>query len=255
MTETEIDYGRASFGSTKHIRRPDNRYVALCGVSLVRHTVVLPSPWRVCGGCTTKQTKGELQRLMSTIDIVEMTAPTTQVREHDAFDFYTEVFADIDELSANRHLLTRDEFNEIWRDAETRKYIAVRRTNEIVGMSAVTNRLDHVPLVSPRYFAKKYPRNYLDGTLWYIKFVGTLRGKQNHQTNLFRALIHQMYPLVKDGVSIMDYSHYNVQLRRLPYTAKALLAEIDPRVAAVKICEQQFWAYSFDGEEEIQNDG
>lgn len=164
---------------------------------------------------------------------------------HEAWLFYLRTFDRIDELAAQRHLMTQDEFDHVALDPRVQKYLAVSDGGRLVGMSTITNDLDAWPMVSPRYFAKHWPDRYERRAIWYIGFVGVSReGRREHA---FRELITTMYPQVadSDGMTVMDYCAYNADVMNMPGVTIKLLQSINPTATGGRIDTQGFYAYEF----------
>jgi len=163
----------------------------------------------------------------------------------EAWRFYEEVFADVNTLAANRHLMTADEFAHVMTDVRVQKWFAFNDDDRIIGMATITNHLDSWPLVSPAYFEKQYPEQFARQAVWYIGFVGcNIEGTRAHA---FRDLIARMQPQVEasNGVFVQDFCTYNVGVRRLPDATRAILRRINPTVQFGRIDAQEFWAGSF----------
>jgi hypothetical protein len=163
----------------------------------------------------------------------------------EAWRFYEEVFADVNTLAANRHMMTAEEFEHVMVDDRVQKWVAFNDEGRIIGMATITNHLDSWPLVSPQYFAKHYPDQYERRAIWYIGFVGC--NAEGTRAHAFRDLIAQMQPQVEasDGVFVQDFCTYNVGVRRLPDATRAILRRINPTVQFGRIDAQEFWAGSF----------
>lgn len=163
----------------------------------------------------------------------------------EAWDFYQEVFAEVNTLAANRHMMTPDEFEHMLVDKRVQKWIAFNDDGHIIGMSTITNDLDSWPLVSPAFFEKTYPEQFRRQAIWYIGFVGC--NPEGTRAHAFRDLIALMYPQVEasDGVFVQDFCTYNVGVRRLPDATRAILRRINRTVQFGRIDSQEFWAGSF----------
>jgi hypothetical protein len=163
----------------------------------------------------------------------------------EAWSFYEDVFADVNTLAANRHLMTYDEFEHVMADKRVQKWLALSDEGRIIGMATVTNHLESWPLVSPAYFAKHYPDQYARQAIWYIGFVGC--NPEGTRAHAFRDLIARIQPQVEasNGVFVQDFCTYNVGVRRLPDATRAILRRINPTVEFGRIDAQEFWAGSF----------
>lgn len=161
-----------------------------------------------------------------------------------AWEMYADAFADVDTLAAQRHLMYPDEFRSVMTDIRVRKYVALRGS-EMVGMSVMTNDLAAWPLVSPRYFARRWPEHYARRAIFYIGFICAVGNGL-----LYRDLITAMYPPVieADGIAVMDFCAHNIDTHRMPQRTHALLRRVNPAAQSGAIDAQTFWAVRFDGQ-------
>ena len=167
-----------------------------------------------------------------------------------AWVMYEEVFAPINEMAAQRHLMTEAEFKEVAADQRIRKFLAYDHEGHLVGISTITNDLDAWPLISPPYFRLNWPDRYEREAIWYIGFVGA---RAVEGENVFAALIEAMSPLVfdSDGITAMDFCSYNEDVRQMPRATRALLKRLHPSPWAVEgrqVDTQATWVFRFDGE-------
>ncbi len=177
-------------------------------------------------------------------ELSTIVAPASADRLMDAWSFYQEVFTDVNAMAANRHLMTLNEFERVMADARVQKWMALSDDGHIIGMATITNYLEAWPLVSPEFFARRYPRQYERRAIWYIGFVGcNADGTRGHA---FRELITRMQPQVEesDGIFVQDFCVHNVG-RSLPAATRAILRRINPTVEFDRIDAQEFWAGSF----------
>jgi hypothetical protein len=91
----------------------------------------------------------------------------------EAWSLYVQLFTEVDELAAQRHLMTYDEFAEVYHDPRVLKFYEFDR-GSLIGMSVLTQHLDAWPLISPRFFARRWPAHYSRQAIWYVGFVGVL---------------------------------------------------------------------------------
>jgi hypothetical protein len=164
----------------------------------------------------------------------------------DAWSWYTKTFEDVNRKAANRHVMFFDEFKEVMYDNAITKYVVTGEGNQIVGMSVLTNQLSHWSLLSPQYYAEKFPEHFEQERLWYIGFVGVTGG-----LGTFSKLIRSMHYKVhhSNGIALMDFCMYNVDTKHLPAMTLRLLKSINPAFEGRMIDEQQFWGFWFDGVE------
>ena len=162
-----------------------------------------------------------------------------------AWDFYQDVFAEVDALAANRHLMTYDEFVHVMADGRVQKWLAFHDDGHLIGMSTITNDLAAWPLISPAFFARRYPSQYERRAIWYIGLVGC--NAEGTRAHAFRDLIARMQPQVEasGGIFVQDFCVYNVGVRRMPEATRAILRRINSTVEFGRIDAQEFWAGSF----------
>ena len=159
---------------------------------------------------------------------------------------YAEVFAEVNALAAQRHVVNAHEFVGIAADARVTKYLAYDR-DELVGIATLTNDLHAWPLASPSYYSKHFPDHSARSAVWYIGFLGAKPG----HLHVFSALVGEMYPRVidSDGVAAMDFCTFNVD-RRLPEATYLMLLRMNPATQVSRLDEQVTYVYRFDGKGE-----
>ena len=157
---------------------------------------------------------------------------------------YRQAFTDIDGLALQRHLMTRDEFGHAMSDDRVTKHLA-HRGEEWVGQAVITNQLDAWPLISPRYFQRRWPDHYQQRRIYYVGYVCTT---PDAPITTFRDLIADMGQQVFDcdGIAVMDFCTANV-LRNLPRATTHILTRLDERATPEHLDSQEFWAWRFDG--------
>ena len=171
--------------------------------------------------------------------------PTTVVPDVDeAWTLYANIFAEVNNLAAQRHLMTSAEFHAIYHDPRVLKFYTRDEAGGLAGMSVLTQDLDAWPLISPTFFARRWPDHYARKAIWYVGFVGVAPNGLNG----FRDLVGKMYPHVigNAGVAVMDFCTYNVTHRRLPAVTLKLLSWVNPAAAMETVDAQQFVVYTFD---------
>lgn len=159
-----------------------------------------------------------------------------------AWELYEEVFAEVNDLAAQRHLMTYAEFQTVYHDGDVRKFYAHDEAGRLIGMATLTNNLAAWPLISPQYFARRWPHFYARRAIWYCGFVGA-RPNQH----AFRNLVTDMYHLIhsNDGMTAMDFCTHNCITRRLPDATLKLLGRLDPTTSMEVADQQTFIVYHF----------
>ena len=170
---------------------------------------------------------------------------TTAIPDVDeAFALYAAIFSEINTLAAQRHLMTVDEFSAVYRDPHVLKFYVHDDTGDLAGIAVLTQDLDAWPLISPQYFARRWPEHYSRRAIWYVGFVGVLPGRAHG----FRELVANMYTHIisNNGIAVMDCCTYNVTRRRLPAATLKLLGWLNPHADVETADTQSFFVYRFD---------
>ena len=162
-----------------------------------------------------------------------------------AWDFYRETFDELRYLAVNRHLLYRDEFEDLMTDKRAVKYLALHDDGGVVGLAAMTTELDAVSLISPDYFRHHWPDLYDQSRLFYVLFVGAVAGARG--AGVFVGLLREMVqPILDvDGKVFVDISTFNEERHRLPRMIGVILGRVGRRTESTRIDSQSFWMYEF----------
>jgi len=182
--------------------------------------------------------------------ITEYTQLTENIRL-EAWALYGDAFVGVNELAAQRHLMTPAEFDDMTWDKRISKLIARDEDGRMVGLSTITNDLAAWPLISPPYFRRNWPDHYAREAIWYIGIVGvhpTASGR-----HVFSALIEAMSPRVfaSDGLAVMDFCSFNEDVRQIPRATRVLLKRLHPVPSGVEgrqVDTQSTWVFRFDGQ-------
>lgn len=161
------------------------------------------------------------------------------------WDLYRTAFTEINALAAQRHMVTKREFNGVWTNDRIEKWLARDDEGDLIGMGVQTTDLDAWPLVSPAYFERKWPKLYADRTIWYVGFVCT-RQDPPAPIATFAEIITAMSEPTRaaGGISVMDYCTVNVS-RGLPKGALRILRRSLADTQMEAIDQQTFVAYDF----------
>jgi hypothetical protein len=143
----------------------------------------------------------------------------------EAWTLYTEAFRELDALAVQRHLMYRQEFDDVVADRRVRKYLAVDDGGRLTGLATYTNHLEAMPLVSPTYFERRWPAFYAEHRIWYVGFVAV------------RPSVWQ------GGIRVFDMCRHNVE-RGLQLAVAALLDRLGG-LRAERADEQSYWMYTF----------
>jgi hypothetical protein len=162
----------------------------------------------------------------------------------DLWKLYEAAFREVNAFAVQRHLMHREEFNEVMADARVGKYISRGPDGTFDGLSTFTNDLDAVPLISPEYFARRWPQHYAEKRIWYVGFVAVHPDREGH--GVFGRLVEAMYrPIVdQDAVVGLDMCRFNTDARRLGHVTTLLLGRITGRQVPTEVMdEQSYWLY------------
>ena len=143
--------------------------------------------------------------------------------------------------------MTRGEFNAMMEDRRVTKYVVVdpERGDRLAGLATMTNVLESVPLISPDYFAARWPERYAEGRIWYVGFVAVEPDYQG--TGVFADIVGTMCRQVAavGGIAALDVCRRAEQVYGLP----AAIARLNDTVAVggeyERLDEQSYWAYVF----------
>lgn len=158
---------------------------------------------------------------------------------------YSEAFEGLNALAVQRHLMYRDEFDAVMGDSRVQKYLCLGDDGELVGLSTYTNELDAMPLISPAYFERRWPRLYAERKIWYCGFVAV--HPNGRPANAFAELVEAMYLVAatQNGIIGLDMCRYNDEAHHMSRVVRIMLHRLSGEVRAERMDEQQFWLYEF----------
>lgn len=165
----------------------------------------------------------------------------------EAWALYRDAFQELRELAAQRHQMYRDEFDDVMADKRVPKFVAYDddQDSRLVGLSTYTNDLDAMPLISPAFFAKRWPTEYAAGRIWYVGFVAVGQN-MGAPLSTFADLLAAMHAVSgRDALTALDVCSRMDGIRRLPKRVEQLLDHLDGPVRARRLDEQSFWLYEF----------
>jgi hypothetical protein len=161
-----------------------------------------------------------------------------------AWKLYSMAFDELRYLALQRHFMYGDEFDAVMADPLVDKYLLLDASGSLQGLGTITNHLRSMPLVSPDYFARKYPERYLAREVYYIGFVGV--HPDSHGTGVFGELIHAMAEEIAhvEGVAIVDVCGHNKDRLHLPRAIRWLLSTW-AEVQMAELDAQTYVSYDF----------
>ncbi|GAA2369479.1 hypothetical protein [Dactylosporangium salmoneum] len=158
-----------------------------------------------------------------------------------AWTLYSEAFAELNALAVQRHLMYRHEFDDVMADPRIAKYLCLDDGDTIRGMSIYTNDLDAVPLISPPYFARRWPQHYAERRIWYCGFVATQADAR--AAAAFGELVTAMYhaAATQGGLIALDFCSRTDEVRHMsrvaapPLRRRARAADRRTAVLALRV--------------------
>lgn len=161
-----------------------------------------------------------------------------------AWQFYQATFGPLAVRAVQRHVMYRDEFDELMDDERATKYV-VRDGGTVVGLAAMTEDLATVPLLSPDYFAHRWPELYAQRRIVYCLFVGVQSGSGGKGVfvDLHRAMYEQVAAV--RGMVALDICTYNEDEHDLPWAIESILKPIAGDATATRLDTQSYWLYEF----------
>ncbi len=170
-----------------------------------------------------------------------------QVRDgllDDAWKLYEQAFRHLNTLTVQRHLMHRSEFDEVCWDQRVQKWLAFDDDGQLVGLATYTNILESMPLISPEYFARRWPEHFALSRVWYCGFVAVAPGSTG--SGVFMKMITGMYQVAErdGGVIGLDFCRHNDQAFRIGKAIELSLRRISGgRVGPERADEQVFMIY------------
>jgi hypothetical protein len=134
-------------------------------------------------------------------------------RLDEAWQLYETAFQDLNAMTIQRHLMYRSEFEDVMGDWRIDKWMALDDDGTLLGLAVYTNELAAWPLISPEYFARRWPQEFVEKRIWYCGFVAV----PGHQQGVFVELIEALYRRAEEqrGVISLDICRYNIESYKL----------------------------------------
>ena len=96
------------------------------------------------------------------MSVATMHVVTDDLREQ-AWKLYREAFDPLRHTAVQRHVMYDDEFDAVMADARVDKYLIYDDEGTLQGLGTITNMIESMPLVSPEYFATRWPERFAAG--------------------------------------------------------------------------------------------
>lgn len=174
----------------------------------------------------------------------------TVVDGHEAeacWSFYDRAFEALRIRAAQRHALTRSEFDDQMIDSRVTKHVVydTEHGGRPVGMSTLTNDLKAVPLISPEFYEARWPRLYAEQQIWYVGFLAI--DPDYHGTGVLAQMIGSMASVIQPngGVVAADICQFNEETMLLPDTFARLAGTFARQPEKHRLDAQVYWAYEF----------
>ncbi|NUT37774.1 MAG: hypothetical protein HOV79_32415 [Hamadaea sp.] len=175
---------------------------------------------------------------------LEMAHVLDPPRSTQAWRMYEAAFAPLRTRAMQRHAMNREEFDQVMADKRVEKHLALDpRDDAIVALATFTNVLDAMPLISPEYFATRWPDLYERHRVWYLGFFA-IEAEHRH-SGIFEAVIGQMWAPIQagGGVAALDIPMINVE-RGLADAITRTLRDLTPDMVAEQVDAQTYWAFT-----------
>ncbi len=180
---------------------------------------------------------------MSRLELLSLPVVDGDLRER-AWDAYTDSFAELRTAAIQRHVMTREEFDHVMADSRVMVYLAQRSDGLIAGIATITRDLESMPLVSPEFFAARWPEHYAAGRCWYVGFVGVRRSEQGG--GAFQLIVSTVAAQFGrgGGVLVLDVPQRNMTDLHVPRAVKRIADAVMAQVDYEMVDAQGYWAYT-----------
>jgi hypothetical protein len=166
-----------------------------------------------------------------------------ELRER-AWEAYSSAFDELRTAAIQRHMMTRAEFDEVMADERVQVYLAEQPDGVIVGIATLANDLAAMPLVSPDFFAARWPEHYAAGRCWYIGLVGVRPSAQG--AGAFQLIVGTVAATVgpPGGVLVLDVPQRNIESFHVPHAVKRIADTVVSGATCEMVDAQTYWAYT-----------
>ncbi len=171
----------------------------------------------------------------------------SEPRLSQAWGMYSAAFAHLRAAAVQRQVMSLAEFGQVMSDERVAKHLAVAEDGDdrIIALATFTNELGAMPLISPEFFARRWPHLYARQHIWYLGFF--VIDPEHRSSGIFEAVIAQMWAEVQaaGGVAALDVCGRNAALG-LPRAIERTLRRLSPGMVAESLDTQTYWAFSVD---------
>jgi hypothetical protein len=163
----------------------------------------------------------------------------------DAWKLYLQSFDALRHLAVQRHVMYADEFDAVMADPRVEKFLAYTEDGTLAGVATLTADLLAVPLVSPEYFAHRWPDRYREGRIYYIGFLAV--HPDSHGSGIFAEMVKAMTREVAlaDGLAVIDLCTYNKDRLHLDRAINSLSSTWASHVQMATLDAQTYIGYDF----------
>ena len=163
----------------------------------------------------------------------------------EAWKLYQHSFDQLRHLAVQRHVMYSDEFDAVMADPRVVKGLVFDEHGALAGLASMSNDLRSMPLVSPEYFAHRWPQRYAAGHVFYIGFTAVHPNAIG--SGVFGELVKMMTEIVSqvDGVAVMDVCDHNKDRLHLPRAIHWLASTWSNQVQTVHLDAQTYIGYDF----------
>jgi hypothetical protein len=144
---------------------------------------------------------------------IDVLPNVTDERLDETWRMYEAVFSGPGGMAAHRHPMRRPDFDDMMRDRRIDKWLVRADGGTLLAAAVYTNDLGVWPLVSPEYFAQRWPREHAERRIWYCGFVAVA----GHDREVFVELMEAMYRRAEEqhGIVSLDLCRHNLESYRL----------------------------------------
>jgi hypothetical protein len=175
--------------------------------------------------------------------LVVLPVVTGELRER-AWEAYRDAFDELRSAAIQRHMMTRAEFDDVMADERVQVYLAEQPDGVIAGIATLANDLAAMPLVSPDFFAARWPEHYAAGRCWYIGLVGVRPSAQG--AGAFPLIVGTVAATIgpTGGVLVLDVPQRNIESFHVPHAVKRIADMLVSDVTCEMVDAQTYWAYT-----------